>query len=463
MASSHGLALGRLNFLLLLLLFVVIVQSENTTVVSHLPGYHGPLPFSLQTGYVEVDETDGVRLFYYFVQSERNPAADPVLLWLTGGPGCSAFSGLVYEIGPLSFQSDSYVDGLPELVYRPDSWTKVASIIFLDSPVGAGFSYSATEDGYKSSDTKTINQIAIFLTKWYEEHPEFLPNPLYIAGDSYSGLIVPPLTFQIAGGIETGDGPLLNLKGYILGNPLTDVRIDMPAKVPYAHRMGLISDEQYEIYKEICGTDTCKAGNLRCTNCLDAIDKCLKGINIHHILEPECSEYNEDSNTGRMLLDYSSAELTLSGISSECRETGYTMSSIWANDRAVREALGVHTGTVPVWLRCNQSTSYTTNIWSSWEYHRSVTSRGYRSLIYSGDHDMTVPFTGTQAWIRSLGFPVVDEWRPWFVTDQVAGFATLYSNNLTFATVKGAGHTAPEYKPKECLAMVARWLSGRPL
>jgi serine carboxypeptidase-like clade 1 len=67
--------------------------------VSHLPGYHGPLPFSLQTGYVEVDKGNGVHLFYYFVQSERSPAEDSVLLWLTGGPGCSAFSGLVYEIG----------------------------------------------------------------------------------------------------------------------------------------------------------------------------------------------------------------------------------------------------------------------------------------------------------------------------------------------------------------------------
>jgi serine carboxypeptidase-like clade 1 len=64
---------------------------------------------------------------------------------------------------------------------------------------------------------------------------------------------------------------------------------------------------------------------------------------------------------------------------------------------------------------------YTTDIWSSLEYHRSLTSRGYRSLIYSGDHDMMVPFIGTQAWIRALGFPVVDEWRPWYVTGQVAG------------------------------------------
>ncbi|KAF7021271.1 hypothetical protein CFC21_034250 [Triticum aestivum] len=462
---SHGLALG-VGFLLLLIVAVTAQSEKNkTTVVSHLPGFHGPLPFSLETGYVQVDDSNGVRLFYYFVQSERSPAEDPVLLWLTGGPGCSAFSGLVYEIGPLSFQpADSYTGGPPELVYRPDSWTKVANVIFLDSPVGAGFSYSATDQGYKSCDTQAVDQIVIFLTKWYEDHPQFLLNPLFIAGDSYSGLIAPPLTFQIAKGIEMGYKPLLNLKGYIIGNPLTDHKFDLPARVPYAHRMGLISDEQYEIYRESCGVDTGMNRNIQCKNCHDAIDKCLKGINIHHILEPECSaEYNGNSDSGRTLLDFGSAELGLSDISSECREKGYSMSGIWANNMAVRKALGVHKGTVPVWLRCNHGTPYTTDIRSSVEYHRSLTSKGYRSLIYSGDHDMTVPFIGTQAWIRFLGFAVVDEWRPWYATGQVAGFTTLYANNLTFATIKGGGHTAPEYRPKECLAMVDRWLSGRPL
>uniref|UniRef100_A0ACD5ZRN5 Uncharacterized protein n=1 Tax=Avena sativa TaxID=4498 RepID=A0ACD5ZRN5_AVESA len=463
MRINHGLVPG-LSFLLLVIIVLTTANSEkNKTMISHLPGFRGPLPFSLQTGYVQVDKSNGVRLFYYFVQSERNPAEDPVLLWLTGGPGCSAFSGLVYEIGPLSFQPDTYIDGVPELVYRPNSWTKVANVIFLDSPVGAGFSYAVTEDGYKSSDTQVVKQITIFLTKWYDEHPEFLLNPLHISGDSYSGLIVPPLTFQIARAIEIGDKPLLNLKGYIIGNPLTDHKIDVQAKVPYAHRMGLISDEQYETYMESCGMDTDMTQNTECTNCLDAIDQCLKGINIHHILEPECSSaYDGNSGSGRTLLDIS-AEPRFSDISSECRDKGYTTSSIWANNKAVREALGVHKGTVPSWLRCNHGTPYTIDIKSSVEYHKSITSRGYRSLIYSGDHDMVVPFIGTHTWIRSLGFSVVDMWRPWYVTGQVAGFTTVYANNLTFATVKGGGHTAPEYMPEECLAMVARWLSSRPL
>lgn len=44
----------------------------------------------------------------------------------------------------------------------------------------------------------------------------------------------------------------------------------------------------------------------------------------------------------------------------------------------------------------------------------------------SGDHDMCVPFTGSEAWTRSLGYKVVDEWRPWTSNGQVAGYLLLH-------------------------------------
>ncbi|XLU25145.1 putative serine carboxypeptidase-like 52 [Arachis hypogaea] len=66
---------------------------------------------------------------------------------------------------------------------------------------------------------------------------------------------------------------------------------------------------------------------------------------------------------------------------------------------------------------------------------------------------MVVPFLATQAWIRSLNYSIVDDWRPWYTNGQVAGYTRTYSNAMTFATVKGGGHTAPEYKLEECLHM----------
>lgn len=76
---------------------------------------------------------------------------------------------------------------------------------------------------------------------------------------------------------------------------------------------------------------------------------------------------------------------------------------------------------------------------------------------------MCVPFTGSEAWTRSMGYRIIDEWRPWFVGDQVAGYTQGYDHNLTFATIKGSGHTVPEYKPREAFAFYQRWLSGEPL
>ncbi|KAI3813310.1 hypothetical protein L1987_18030 [Smallanthus sonchifolius] len=47
-----------------------------------------------------------------------------------------------------------------------------------------------------------------------------------------------------------------------------------------------------------------------------------------------------------------------------------------------------------------------------------------------------VPFTGSEAWTRSFGYKVVDEWRQWLVDGQVSGFVQGYDNNLTFLTIK---------------------------
>ncbi|XP_057957551.1 serine carboxypeptidase-like 7 isoform X1 [Malania oleifera] len=474
---SKPQSIGAVVLLLLLALFpaergVLCASSSSSSIINSIPGFSGPLPFKLQTGYVGVGENEEVQLFYYFVESEGNPGEDPLLLWFTGGPGCSGLSALVLEIGPVHFNIVDYNGSLPTWVLNPHSWSKVSSVIFLDAPVGTGFSYSRNLEGFKPGDKSMVDHGYNFLRKWLIQHPQFLENPLYIAGGSFCGLIVPIIVQQILDGNEAGHEPPINLKGYLLGNPATDVQLDENSRVMYAHNMGLISDELYESTKRSCNGDyvNVDVGNSECVKDLQAITKCTKQLNAPNILEPECVNIfklrHEMVNEGQFLQEtYEEFLLSQPPLPKvECRNYVDLLCNIWANDVAVQEALRAKGGTVRIWDRCNKGIGYVHEVWNSTAYHQNILAAGsYRALIYSGDHDLLVPYSATQSWIRSLKFSIVDDWRPWLVDSQVAGYSREYSNGLTFATVKGAGHTPAEYKPKECFAMFKRWISGEPL
>ncbi|CAD6204657.1 unnamed protein product [Miscanthus lutarioriparius] len=453
-----------------------VAKGAGRNVITHIKGFEGPLPFHLETGYVEVDEEHGARLFYYFIESERNPASDPLILWITGGPGCSALSGLLFEIGPLKFDVAGYTEGFPRLVYFEDSWTKVSNVIFLDAPVGTGFSYSVEEAGLNVSLTESGRQHHVFLRKWLAEHPEFASNPLYIGGDSYSGYTVPVAAMDIAASPPDPEKP--NLVGYLVGNAGTDNRYDTGGKVPFMHGMGLISDELYEAAKLGCGGDFYKTPdptNAACASAMLAINLVTFAVNPVHILEPFCGaavrvgsifqSYGGDGGRRSMLVRddvahpgfFAKQRLSLPV---ECRDNGYRLSYIWADDPEVREALGIHEGSIGSWSRCTMLTHFRHDLDTVIPYHVNLTKAGYRALVYNGDHDLDMTYVGTQEWIRTIGYPIVSDWRPWFANRQVAGFTRTYAHNLTFATVKGGGHTAPEYRAKECQAMLDRWTSA---
>uniref|UniRef100_A0A0D9XRX3 Serine carboxypeptidase-like 18 n=1 Tax=Leersia perrieri TaxID=77586 RepID=A0A0D9XRX3_9ORYZ len=316
-----------------------------------------------------------------------------------------------------------YRDGIPKLIYRPETWTKMSNIIFVDSPVGTGFSYAATDEGSRSSDTKAVKHLLIFLKKWLLDHPQYLRNPLYIGGSSYSGMIIPVLTLAIDESNYLGQKPHFNLKGYIIGNPSTDKQFDEDGKIPFFHGMGLISDELYEHAKETCRGKYSSPSNAHCEQSIQAINNCTKDINIFHILEPSCEEIFSPRIRNTAVKDVMSRLVLESApADDDFPRASYALLKLWANDETVRKSLGVRKGTIGDWKRCNdESLHYIKDIPSTVEYHSMLMKKGYRAMIYSGDHDAGFPFIGTQEWIRFLNISVAEEWRPWYVAGQVAG------------------------------------------
>eukprot|EP00850_Spirogloea_muscicola_P003593 SM000014S00381 [mRNA] locus=s14:1000135:1004860:+ [translate_table: standard] len=496
--------------------------------VTALPGFQGEFASRHYAGYVAVGDGDR-QLYYYLTESQRAPSDDALILWLNGGPGCSSFDGWVYEHGPFNFVPGAEPGTLPTLVANPFAWSTIASILYVDSPACVGFSYSTSRADCETDDFQTARDLHEFLLKWLHAFPKFQGNPFYVAGESYGGIYVPMIAWEVAKGIHEGVQPRISFQGYMVGNGCTDEVFDGNAIVPFAYGMGLISIDLYEKLEKACHGSYWNATGA-CLALLDHLYEEVADLDIYDILEPCFHDDKEPQASGGTGDGGSGVKLPSSfvglGRSNPRalpvrtrmagrawplrspvrpgrvpmwpelvqRQAGKSaggddgggeraivsgvvglgspyvpcfddvVATLWLNDPDVRRALHARPAAeIGRWELCTQSLHYKHNAGSMIPKHRSLTLAGFRALIYSGDHDMCVPYTGTESWTRSLGYRVTDHWRPWFLGDQVAGFTRRYAHGLTFATVKGAGHTVPEYKPAEALAMLTRFLSDEPL
>jgi serine carboxypeptidase-like clade 2 len=104
------------------------------------------------------------------------------------GPGCSSIGfGAAEELGPFFPQNSSQ----PKLKLNPYSWNKAANLLFLESPVGVGFSYTNTSRDIKQlGDTVTARDSYNFLVNWFKRFPQYKSHDFYIAGESYAGKLL---------------------------------------------------------------------------------------------------------------------------------------------------------------------------------------------------------------------------------------------------------------------------------
>ncbi|KAJ9550586.1 hypothetical protein OSB04_014631 [Centaurea solstitialis] len=101
--------------MMLSFIFILILQfnmMHAKSIIKRLPGYPGDLPFKLETGYMGIGKNEDVKLFYYFVESTRNPEEDPLIFYVPGGPGASGLMGLTCEFGMFFFYNRYLLNSL---------------------------------------------------------------------------------------------------------------------------------------------------------------------------------------------------------------------------------------------------------------------------------------------------------------------------------------------------------------
>lgn len=445
---------------------VALTLGASSQQINSLPGLQEDINFKQYAGSVIVNETHGRSLFYWFVESQGDPTTDPVLLWLQGGPGCSSLGGFFEENGPfIPLENGS-------LALNPYSWNKIASVIYLESPSGVGFSTSNTSSDYTVGDKRTAEDSVTFLVKFFEMYPEFASLQFWVTGESYGGHYVPNLANAIADYNSVTSGMKINLQGFIVGNAWTDPAFDNFGATSFWYSHAIISEKTFLGMKNSCNFSNIgplealsNTDPLECERSVSDAHREMGNINLYSIYSNLCMRYRY--HEGMQLLHYLDgsktpfaqfAQLELGRTVEENPCVG-TYTDRYLNDPRVQSA--IHAPRMR-WEMCNEETLHYSRedlLSSMLPVYKHVFGR-MRILVYSGDVDGMVPNTGTRSWLDYLDLTVADDFHSWTGSDgEVAGYATVYKE-MSFTTIRDAGHMVPSDQPRRALDMVSNFING---
>ncbi|XP_076951057.1 serine carboxypeptidase II-2-like [Bidens hawaiensis] len=443
------------NWSFLLLVFVSVTWSDSNPItqqkldqVSNLPGQSFDVAFAHYAGYVTVNKEFGRALFYWMTEATNDPSSKPLILWLEGGPGCSSLASAMVNGGPFHVNEDG-----KSVYLNPYSWNTVANMLFVESPVGVGYSYSNTSsDITNNGDKRTAADTLQFLLNWLERFPQYKGRDFYIAGQSYAGHYVPQLSQAIVRYNKENAGSPINLKGYMVGNALTDDHNDRVGLFQFMWTVGLISDQTYKKLNELCNRESFIFPSSECDKIIEIANQEMGGIDRYSIFTPPCPN---NSVTKRFLKRWHNVG-PIGQSYDPCSEE-YTV--IYFNLPEVQSAL--HVNNSIKWEFCSAA------VYNNWkdspisvlDVHQELMTYGLRIWIYSGNTDAVIPVTSTRQSIDALNLTTIGPWRAWYDDGQVGGWTQEYTG-LTFVVVRGAGHQVPFHKPKQALNLVKSFLAG---
>ncbi|XP_025207342.1 venom serine carboxypeptidase-like [Melanaphis sacchari] len=195
-------------------------------------------------GYLTVNETHGSNLFFWFFPAANRTGDAPVVLWLQGGPGAPSLYSVFNEHGPFT------VDAAGSLWPRRHAWTTTHSMLYVDNPVGTGYSFTRNDAGYSTDQTAVAANLYAALVQFFELYPEHRDNEFYVAGESYAGKYVPAVSYAIHRN-NPGAQVKINLKGLAIGNGLIDP-VNQMVYSDFLFQYGLI-DGTDKLYYYIMG------------------------------------------------------------------------------------------------------------------------------------------------------------------------------------------------------------------
>lgn len=390
---------------------------------------------------------------WYFPPLNGNASA-PLLVWLQGGPGASSMFGLFNEHGPF------YVTATNELAARETTWNAEYGMLYIDNPVGAGFSFTTSNDGYCTNTADCVaDGLYALLQQFYQVFPELLQVPLYITGESYDGHYVPAIAYKImqenaALNATTGDnapGPAeLPLAGLAIGDGWVDPIIQNAGYTALFQNMALCNfGEQTDT---IAGYVAAILDNIEQGNMLEAFDVWDEFLN-GDVYPYPTYYYNITGSE-----DYDNLLRTQAPES-----FGYYVS--WFQNNDVRRS--IHVGDALFNNGTATEMALLGDFMVSFKTQLGALMDEYPVLLYSGQLDIIIGAALTEAFLSSIPWGGADSFANatrvvWYSPSNatnVTGYVQA-AEGFSRVAIKNAGHILPFDQPKAARSMMYHWLTN---
>ncbi|KAI9141470.1 Alpha/Beta hydrolase protein, partial [Paraphysoderma sedebokerense] len=384
--------------------------------------------------------------FWYFPPKEESTTgSQPLIIWLQGGPGSSSLIGLFSELDPYQILSNLTLER------RPISWNRRYHLLFIDQPVGTGFSYTGQKymRGIPANEKAVAIDLLVFLKQFYSVFPELKTSELYVTGESYAGKYVPWFSSAI---IEYNDfwrsrsqlNELIPLAGMGIGDGLTDPITQIKYHADLALNFGLTT---YEQSRQISR---------------------LASLAIHQV---KSGQYIKASQTREELFRYFdvvSGGINVYDIRKLSNQNSWDLIEKFAKLKTVKGALNVDSKAdsgIDEWDYCEEVMKSAAFLFPR------ILNLGYKVLLYQAQFDFKDGTVGSTEWISNLKWEGRKQYNSanrtiYHLNNNTVGYITSTSSSsskyhLTRVELLNAGHLAPSDQPEVCFDMLRKFIDGQ--
>ncbi|KAM4704652.1 putative serine carboxypeptidase CPVL [Rhinophrynus dorsalis] len=413
-----------------------IDEARELSLVGKLPGAN----VKSYAGYLTVNKTYNSNLFFWFFPAQVSPEDAPVLLWLQGGPGGTSMFGLFVEHGPYVVNENL------TLSYRNFTWAHKYSMLYIDNPVGTGFSFTDDDRGFAVDQDDVGRDLYSALTQFFQIFSEYQKNEFYATGESYAGKYVPAIGYYIHTRNPTAKVKI-NFKGIAIGDGLCDPEMMLGGYADFLYQTGMVDENQQAFVQQQSDLAISYIQQKKWIEAFEVFDALLNGDRTKYPSffqnATGCTNYFNFLQCKEPLdQEYFGSFLSLPEVRKSIHVGNLTFHD---GSEVEKHLLSDMMKTIKPWL--------------------AVLMDNYRVLLYSGQLDVIVAAPLTERFLPTVPWSKVEEYKKaervcWKVTPsdtEVAGYVRV-AGEFSQVIVRGGGHILPYDQPERSFEMIDRFL-----